>query len=206
MKPYGLTAGTGRVLKSTRDKLNQLCAPYSKEVLSLSFTLTTLKQPDRPVLVDIASILKNQWQALGINLEIKTIDSNNFSEEIIRPRNYEMLLFGQVLEIIPDPFPFWHSSQTKDPGLNLAGYENKESDKLLEEARQTLDQEKRKIALEKFQDILIEDAPAVFLYGTDYFYLVLKEIKGVSAKIITDPSQRFSGIENWYIKTKRAWK
>lgn len=206
LKPYGLTAGTGRVLKSTRDKLNQLYAPYSKEVLSLSFTLTTLKQPDRPVLVDIASILKNQWQALGINLEIKTIDSNNFSEEIIRPRNYEMLLFGQVLEIIPDPFPFWHSSQTKDPGLNLAGYENKESDKLLEEARQTLDQEKRKIALEKFQDILIEDAPAVFLYGTDYFYLVLKEIKGVSAKIITDPSQRFSGIENWYIKTKRAWK
>ena len=31
-------------------------------------------------------------------------------------------------------------------------------------------------------------------------------IKGVTAKIITDPSQRFSNIEEWYIKTKRAFK
>ena len=36
--------------------------------------------------------------------------------------------------------------------------------------------------------------------------LISKEIKGVSAKIITDPSKRFSDIENWYIKTKRVWK
>ena len=30
--------------------------------------------------------------------------------------------------------------------------------------------------------------------------------KGVKAKVITDSSQRFSDIEDWYIKTKRVWK
>ena len=38
------------------------------------------------------------------------------------------LLFGQVLGIIPDPFPFWHSSQKIYPGLNLSGYSNKKVD------------------------------------------------------------------------------
>ncbi|GAI49577.1 unnamed protein product, partial [marine sediment metagenome] len=126
--------------------------------------------------------------------------------EIIKPRNYESLLFGEVLGVIPDPFPFWSSLQKKDPGLNLAMYENKKCDKLLKEVRQSLDEDVRKEKLEEFQELLIEDTPAVFLYNPDYLYLVSKEIKGINVKIITDPSKRFIGIENWYIKTKRAWR
>ena len=203
LTPYGLTQGTGRVLKSTREKLNQLCAAPSEEIFPLSLILTTVNQE---TLINVASGLKAQWESLGIKTEIKIVDDSSLTEEIIRPRDYELILLGQGLEMIIDPFPFWHSSQVKDPGLNLALYENKDADKLLEEARQTLDQEKRKTILEKFQDILIKEAPAVFLYSLDYPYLVSKEIKGVSAKIITDPSKRFSEIEKWYIKTKRAWK
>ena len=139
-------------------------------------------------------------------MEIKTFNISALEREVIKPRNYEMLLFGEVLGAIPDPFPFWHSSQKNDPGLNLAIYENKKCDKLLEEARKNLDENLRKEKLEEFQDILIEDAPAVFLYNPDYLYFVSKEIKGVGAAIITDPSQRFSNIEGWYIKTKRAFK
>jgi len=203
LEPSGLTSGTGKVLKSTRDKLNQLCAAPSQETLSLSFSLITVNQPN---LKKVAGLLKEQWKALGVNLEINTFEVSNLEQEIIKPRNYEMLLFGEALEAVPDPFPFWHSSQVKDPGLNLAGYENKECDKLLEEERQTQDEEKRKEALEKFQNLLIDDAPAVFLYSPDLLYLVSKEIKGINSKIITDPSQRFSNIEDWYIKTKRVWK
>ena len=209
LKPFGLEKGTGEVKKATISKLNELCAAPSEETLSLSFTLTTTTDP---LLTKAANILKNQWKTLGINLEIKTLDVSTeaaklaFQDEILKPRNYGILLYGELLGLIPDPFPFWHSSQIKDPGLNMALYENKDADKLLEEARQTLDQEKRKSTLEEFQNILIEDAPAVFLYSPNYLYLVSAKIKGVSLKIITDPSKRFTGIEEWYIKTKRAWK
>lgn len=203
LTPYGLNQGTGQVLKSTRNKLNQLCAAPSEETLTLSFTLTTVNQQS---LIEAASLLKKQWEFLGIKTEIKIVDSSILTEEIIRPRNYEAILIAQGLGTIIDPFPFWHSSQIKDPGLNMALYENKDADKLLEEARQTLDREKRKLALEKFQNILIEDAPAVFLYSPNYLYLISAKIKGVSLKIITDPSKRFTGIEEWYFKTKRVWK
>jgi len=204
LKPFNLKSGTGIVLKATRDKLNKLCIKPSEEILTLKFTLVTVNQAK---LIKVANLLKEQWERLGIEIEIKTFDVLTLERDIIKIRDYEMLLFGEVLGIIPDPFPFWHSSQKKDPGLNLAFYENKKSDKLLEEARQTQDDNKRKDLLEKFQEILIEDAPVVFLYNPNYLYFVSKEIKGgIKESIIANPSKRFEDIENWYIKTKRIWK
>jgi len=203
LDPQGLEKGTGDVLKATRTKLNEVCFESSEEVFPLEFSLATV---DQPILKEVATQVQQQWEALGVKVEIKTFNISALEREVIKPRNYEMLLFGEVLGAIPDPFPFWHSSQKNDPGLNLAIYENKKCDKLLEEARKNLDENLRKEKLEEFQDILIEDAPAVFLYNPDYLYFVSKEIKGVGAAIITDPSQRFSNIEGWYIKTKRAFK
>ena len=203
LEPQGLEKGTGEVLKSTRTKLNEICFENPEEKIFLKFSLATV---DQPMLIEAASLLKSQWENLGAEVELRTFDISTLEKEVIKPRNYEMLLFGEVLGAIPDPFPFWHSSQKKDPGLNLAGYENKECDKSLEEARQSLDEAKRKEKLENFQNLLIEDAPAVFLYSPDELYLVSKEIKGINAKIITNPSKRFVGIEDWYIRIKRVWK
>jgi len=203
LKPAGLKRGTGLVTKSTRAKLNEICFPPSEEILPLKFSLTTVNQP---VLIKVAEILKNQWKALGVELEIQALDVSQLEMEVIRPRNYESLLFGNALGTIPDPFPFWHSLQKRDPGLNLALYQNKKVDELLEKNRQNLVQEERKKILEELQEILIKEAPVVFLYSPDYLYFVSKEVKGIEAVIITDPSKRFSGIADWYIKTKRAWK
>jgi len=203
LKPLGLKSGTGTVGKSTREKLNQLCAAPTIETTTLQFTLTTVNQPQ---LVQVANILKKQWKKVGVEIEIKTFEVSQLSQEILKPRNYELLLFGEILGSIIDPFPFWHSSQKQDPGLNLALYENKQADKLLEEARQNPDKEIRKEKYEKFQEIILEDNPAIFLYSPDFLYLVNKRIKGINVKIIVDPSKRFSDIENWYIKTKRVWK
>lgn len=203
LEPYGLTAGTGKVLKGTRAKLNAICFPATEERLSLAFTLTTVDQPD---LIKTANLLKEQWKEVGVYLEVEILDIATLEEEVIKPRDYEILLFGEVLTAIPDLYPFWHSSQVKDPGLNLASYENSQADKLLEGARQTLVEAERKEALEKFQEIFLNDIPALLLYNPDYLYLVSDKIKGIEAGIITDPSQRLASIENWYIKTKRAWK
>jgi len=194
---------TGTLGPKTRIKLNEICFEEPDEILALKFSLVTVNQPQ---MVENAEFLKEQWRAMGIEVEIETYSLFQLEQDFIKPRNYESLLFGEVLGAIPDPFPFWHSSQKKDPGLNLALYENSEADKLLEENRKTSDPEIRAEKLQAFQNILIQDVPCIFLYSPDYIYSVSKEIKGIEIKKITDPSKRFVGIENWYIKTKRAWK
>ena len=201
LKPWGFTKGTGIVSRTTRAKLNEICVHPPKET-PLKFTLITVEDP---LLEKTASQLKNQWGNLGIEIEIVTYPLFQLTRDIIKPRNYEMLLFGEVLGEIPDPYPFWHSSQVKDPGLNLAKYENNKVDNLLEAARVNLDSDIRAEKYQEFQDILIADVPCLFLYRPDYVYFTSKDIKGIEMTMIVNPSKRFSNIEDWYIKQKRVW-
>ena len=169
----------------------------------LEITLTTSDFPDH---AQAAEILQKQWAKIGakINLESYTIDE--LKQKIIKQRNYDALIFGEVLSQNPDPYVFWHSSQKKDPGLNLAVYDNKNADQLLEAAREAKSYEEHKAALAKFQEIIMEDAPTLFLYSPHYLYAANRKVKGISAKNINIPARRFSGIEKWHIKTQRIRK
>ena len=141
-----------------------------------------------------------------MELELKKVSLSSLEQDFWKPRNNESLLFGKVIGLIPDLYPFWHSTQKRDPGLNLSLYDNKEADKLLEEIRQTLDTEERFKKYQVLQNIIVEDAPAVFLYSPNYLYPVSDKIKGIKEKTIADPSKRFIDIEEWYIKIQRVWK
>lgn len=198
-----LIQGNGLVNKTTRQKLNEVCLENPQETLVLKISLLTI---DQPQMAKLAQDLANQWKALGFEVQVQSLALLQLEQDFIKPRNYEALLFGEVLGAIADPLPFWHSTQKKDPGLNLALYENKKADDLLEENRKIQDQKEQMEKLSSLQDIIIDDAPAIFLYSPGYLYFASKEIKGISPGKITDPSKRFIGIENWYIKTKRVWK
>ena len=125
---------------------------------------------------------------------------------MIDSRNYDAFLYGEIIGADPDLYPFWHSSQKIDPGLNLSSYENKTVDQLLKEARETLDEYAKEQKYEKLQDTIITDAPALFLYNPDYIYWVSKKVQGIDTTKIIDPAKRFSNVTHWFIKTKRTWK
>ena len=201
LAPFGLTRGTGTVGPSTRAKLNELCsAPQGDTPLTL--TLTTL---DQAPLKDVASFVASSWEELGIVTEINLLPPGELEQDVLKPRNFEVLLFGEILSRIPDPLPFWHSAQTRDPGLNLSGYDNSTADTLLEKIRRALDEKERNSFLLQLQELLAKDIPAVALYDLPYQYIASKEIEGIKGQLLSEPSQRFSGVLDWYIKTKRVW-
>ena len=203
LTPSGLLKGIGAVKAGTRAKLNELCGAKPKEDLPLTITITTL---DQSPLTDVAKFLQAQWNELGIETIIQTYPQVELERDVIKPRNYQTLLFGEIVGKIPDPFPFWHSSQKKDPGLNLSSYESKEADQLLGSIRKELDGEARTTMYESLQALLLKDIPALFLYDMPYTYEAAQEVKGIKEHIVGDPSQRFAGMKSWYIKTKRVLK
>ena len=167
----------------------------------LEFTLTTTDWPD---LTQTASILQETWGEIGVRVNLDVIPVAAILEQVIRPRDYDILLFGEVLGANPDPFSFWHSSQVDDVGLNLSGYESSRVDTLLVEARQNVNESERNKRYFEFQQIITRDLPAIFLYSPNYLYVLPKDIKGFTARIVGTPSHRFENINDWYIKTKRV--
>lgn len=201
LAPSGLSRGTGVVGPATRAKLNEICSA-PKEDTPLKLTLTTL---DQSPLKDVAFFVASSWEELGIVTQLNLLTPGELERDVLKPRNFEILLFGEILNRIPDPLPFWHSSQVKDPGLNLSGYDNSNADTLLEQIRRTLNEEDRNDFLLQLQELLLKDLPAITLYDLPYQYVASKEIKGVKGQLLSEPSQRFSGILDWYMKTKRVW-
>jgi len=175
----------------------------SKDGQPLAFTLVTTDWPD---LAASADLLKKQWEAVGAKLDVQSLPVADVQQNYIRPREYNALLFGQVLGIDPDPYVFWHSSQTRDPGLNLALYSNPDVDKVLESIRKDSKESDRLKDFQKFQQLVSDDLPALFLYTPNYLYLVSKNVQGININSMVTPDKRFANVEDWYIKTKRVRK
>ncbi len=152
---------------------------------------------------EVSEFLKESWKQIGINLKITKNNLADLERDVIRPRNYELLFFGQNLGFSLDPFPFWHSSQRKDLGLNLTSYSSKKVDVLLENAENTDDESKKKEILAKTEEALKQDKPAIFLYSSVYNFITDKNLKGLTKHFLIYPEHRFINIEDWYIKTKR---
>ena len=173
-----------------------------KEKIPIEFTIVTANAPE---LVKTAEIVKGMWEKLGIRVKIEPLEQGDLKEEFIRPRNYQALLFGQILGEDPDPYAFWHTSQRKHPGVNLAEYANTKVDKILEDARATVDQQKRADLYRDFEAEIAKDKPAVFLYSPTLLYSIPKYLNGTELSYIPYPQARFANIDSWYITTKRVW-
>lgn len=174
-----------------------------KGKMRLEFTIITVNQPE---LIRVVEQIKQYWEKIGAQVNIKTLEATELQSEYIRPRNYEILLYGELLGHDPDPYPFWHSSQRIDPGLNLTSFKNTTIDELLESARKTTDEEQRRLKYIHFQNIIAEEIPAIFLYSPTYLYGVSPKIKGIKIDYVTFPSDRFVETNKWFIKTDRKWK
>lgn len=156
--------------------------------------------------ISVAEKVKAYWEAAGAKVSIRIISSEQ-AASIIKARDFEVLLYGQSIGGDPDVYAFWHSSQAGAQGLNLSNYNNPAVDKLLIEARAAVQNEDRLGKYKKLQEIITDDLPAIFLYSPTYTYVQDNRLNGFTGLAIIEPADRFGGIGNWYLKTKKrlAW-
>lgn len=178
-------------------------AKKKKVTTELSFSISTGNAPE---LARSAEMIRDDLVSIGMNVEVKTFDIGNLNQSVIRPRKYDTLLFGQIINHESDLFAFWHSSQRKDPGLNVAMYTNAKVDKILEEAFVTTNETDRIKKYVQFESEINKDMPAVFLYSPSFIYVVSNNLKGLEMDHIISPGDRFSNIYLWYTDTDNVWK
>ncbi|HSX14637.1 MAG TPA: ABC transporter substrate-binding protein [Candidatus Saccharimonadales bacterium] len=159
----------------------------------------TLVTRDGGVWPQVAGDIKTQLARAGIAIKVRTADLETLEQTYIRPRNYDLLLFGYQIGPDPDVYAFWESSQGSDPGLNLAVYNAPIADKALEAGRINPNPQVRKGKYLTFQQQWLADVPSVPLYSTDYIYAASSRVVGISGTKLMDPTDRFYNIQNWTI-------
>lgn len=180
----------------------QLFYRKDKEGNFLSMDLTTVETKEFKF---VAEMIASFWQEVGVMTNIRLIPARDFSKEVLKNRDYGVLLYGVIIGNDPDQYPFWHSSQVEFPGLNLSKYANRNVDALIEEAQKAKNQEELAEKYKKAQDLILAERPAAFLFMPIYTYASGDKVKGIDTFKIAYPSDRFADIETWYIKTKGKW-
>ncbi|MFI4910786.1 MAG: peptide-binding protein [Sedimentisphaeraceae bacterium JB056] len=113
----------------------------------------------------IVKLLKDQFAKSGIELIPDTYEWSVFLQKLTS-RDFDAITLGWSGAMESDPYQIWHSSQIETGGSNRIGFNNKEADRLIEEARETLDKDKRNALYHQLHQILHDEQPYTFMFAS----------------------------------------
>ncbi|SDF97015.1 peptide/nickel transport system substrate-binding protein [Fontibacillus panacisegetis] len=123
---------------------------------------------------DVAQVIAEQLKAIGVNITVNNVESSVYRTLVPSGKQNSMYVLG------------WSSTNTLDAdaaiyailhsGESYSTYSNPEVDAKLEEARGTTDEERRKTLYKEIEEIVLQDAPRIFLYQENQYYGVSKKL------------------------------
>ena len=123
--------------------------------------------------MQLIEAISEQLAKVGIRAVPQAVPWETLRYDMLNLRRFDAVLLGfQFLPPDPDPYPYWHSSQANEFGVNLANYNDPRVDMLLEEARLTSDKGLRYELYQEFQQLFSEQVPSLLLYQPVYAYAV----------------------------------
>lgn len=123
-------------------------------------------------------MLKDNFAKAGVIMEP---DPQQWAVVIqrVEHRDFEALTMGWGGNLESDLYQEFDSSQIADAGDNFMSYSNPEFDRVVAEARRTMDRDKRMKLWHECHRILAEDQPYTFLYDRKTLRFVDKRVQNV---------------------------
>jgi peptide/nickel transport system substrate-binding protein len=130
-----------------------------------------------------AEILQHQLKKAGVIVKLRVMEWQAFLNTVVFPHNFDSVLLGWGLSVIPDPYVFWHSDNDKKGGFNLVGYKNKRLDKKIEISQSIVDKDKLSKLWQEMFATIVNDNPYLFLYIPNTITVVNKNIKNIKPSL-----------------------
>ena len=125
-----------------------------------------------------AELLLEQCEKVGIKMKIRQMEGATFFEKIEKGE-FAACALGWSLDVDPDQYDTWHSSQIPPIGLNHVYYSNPVVDSLLEAGRIEFDLTKRADIYHQIHRLLHDDQPYTFVNAVPEKRPIHKKIKNV---------------------------
>jgi peptide/nickel transport system substrate-binding protein len=144
-----------------------------KDGQKLSLTVRTHSEdPDRKQLIQV---LQSEFQKVGIDATTNTVEFPAFFQDV-QDGKYQVGVIGWLNLSDPDRATF--RQFTIDGTANYGKYKNEQVDKLLKDARATLDQSKAKTMYADAVKQIVDDAPYIFVQYQEYIAMYSPKVQG----------------------------
>lgn len=129
------------------------------------FTLDFKMPSGNDIAKQQALMLKEQFKKVGIDLNIIEREWTVYLQEMDK-FDFEMNMGGWTIPArVSDPYQLWHTKSAVNGGSNYPNFGNAESDKLIEELRSTLDENRRIELYKAFQKMLADEQPVIYMFN-----------------------------------------
>ena len=162
----------------------------------------TVAVAKRDTIAGVAERFTDQLKKLGFEVTLSVFDESQVSEDffatVVRPRDYDILIYEVDLGVSADPFVYYSSTQASGSGWNFSNYGNVLVDDALLSAHNTINMGQKKTKYEAFLRHWVNDVPAIGIYRSSlkYYYAQNTRIYEEDAKL-TDALDRFSDVRYW---------
>lgn len=162
LKPYPISLETAqKLLKDAGfEDRNKDGVLEDKDGKPFEFKLTYFSQNEESK--SMVLMLKDLYAKAGIKM---TPNPQEWPVmlDVLKKRDFDAITLGWTSGLETDIYQMFHSSQIKDQGDNFIHYTNPELDKLIDEARRTVQEPKRMPLWRQTEKIMYEDQPYTFL-------------------------------------------
>lgn len=150
------------------------------EISWLTYTGSKYVETLTPIVID-------SWKKIGVKVTPELMEFASMADKVRNARDFEMFNMAWSLAIDPDPSKIFAIEQNKPGGYNSTRWVNEKADKILKEAKTTMDQAKRKELYGEWQKLFVEDLPYICLD-------ISKELSSSNSRV-----------ENYRPSTYKSW-
>ena len=128
------------------------------------FEFTLITNNGNDIRKAILAIAQDAWKQIGIDVHTDILEWAVFLQERIYKLDFDAVVLGWQMDIEPDLFQIWHSSQTHPFQLNFVGFKNKVADNLTIKIRQEYNHDRQVELCHRLHAIIAELQPYTFLF------------------------------------------
>jgi peptide/nickel transport system substrate-binding protein len=163
-------------------------APLAIDILLATGDTTSANQ---------AQIFQDELARVGVRMTLTQVDFATLVSRLFAGE-YQGTMLSWSLDLDPDLFSIFHSSQIPPNGQNFAFYSNPEVDALIMDARATLDHDRRVAIFRQLHSILARDQPYTFTIQASTKWGVNRRIRNVE-------EAEGLGLYGWYPGSLQWW-
>jgi peptide/nickel transport system substrate-binding protein len=184
---------TGRITKSP---ISEIYPAFTDSYYNYSYNLEKAKQlladaglpngfqtdlfyrTNEPIQQEMAVVLKSSFAKAGVNVKLNMVPASTLVEDYTKGK--APMYFFRDMAIVPDAAyvaNLWLNSASL---INYSKFHNTEVDQLIDSALTMTDESKRVEMMKRVQQIVMEEAPWVFLFNPGYQLAARSNVKGFS--------------------------